>query len=373
MWRAIITWAVVPLLLLLVPAAVLALEGHPDSPLEPAALIGKALRAGDRGEAVNALQQALQAAGFDPGKIDGIFGPRTEGAVKQAQESLGLAVDGKAGYRTVSALAASDKAATSAPDAAPSTAVGPAATDEPAVTASEGRLTVISTAQAVAANGPKKPSSQLIIHQPAVAAVATPEPSAPATAGGRFALTFNGDPDPVLLPRLLETLQKHGAHATFFVTSEAAIRHPELLRSIVGQGHSVGSNGPDQLDLRRVAPVMMETRLHQSRRAIAQITGAEPAFFRPPAGVVSTPLSEAAARTGMATVLWTNVTVTDTPGTSPLQLARRLEGVVYDGAVLMLHQDRPGTVVAVDLLLQNVAGMGWTIAPLSTLAELRQS
>lgn len=41
-----------------------------------------------------ALQKSLMAMGINPGPADGIFGPKTEAAVKQAQERAGVAADG---------------------------------------------------------------------------------------------------------------------------------------------------------------------------------------------------------------------------------------------------------------------------------------
>jgi hypothetical protein len=49
---------------------------------------------------VTFLQQRLQFKGFDPGPIDGIFGPRTEAAVKAAQTWGGATVDGVVGNQT---------------------------------------------------------------------------------------------------------------------------------------------------------------------------------------------------------------------------------------------------------------------------------
>ncbi|MFI5035682.1 MAG: peptidoglycan-binding protein [Acidimicrobiales bacterium] len=47
-----------------------------------------------RGDDVAELQTRLAQLGFDPGRIDGIFGPRTEGALRDFQRNRGLAVDG---------------------------------------------------------------------------------------------------------------------------------------------------------------------------------------------------------------------------------------------------------------------------------------
>ncbi len=46
---------------------------------------GTFLYEGNSGNAVRMLQQGLKSKGFDPGAIDGIFGPRTKAAVIQLQ------------------------------------------------------------------------------------------------------------------------------------------------------------------------------------------------------------------------------------------------------------------------------------------------
>ena len=58
------------------------------------------LRNGSRGEEVRELQQKLSDAGFDPGPIDGIFGSKTDVAVRKFQESKGITVDGIVGPMT---------------------------------------------------------------------------------------------------------------------------------------------------------------------------------------------------------------------------------------------------------------------------------
>jgi peptidoglycan hydrolase-like protein with peptidoglycan-binding domain/DNA invertase Pin-like site-specific DNA recombinase len=63
---------------------------------------------GDRrhgSQQVRALQRKLRAAGADPGRIDGRFGPLTESAVRRFQRSGGLEVDGIVGPRTQRRLA----------------------------------------------------------------------------------------------------------------------------------------------------------------------------------------------------------------------------------------------------------------------------
>ncbi len=47
------------------------------------------------------------------------------------------------------------------------------------------------------------------------------------------ALTFDDGPDPVFTPRILNTLARFDAGATFFLIGERAERHQEIVRAIV--------------------------------------------------------------------------------------------------------------------------------------------
>lgn len=58
------------------------------------------LKIGSRGEEVKKLQESLNKLGFNCGTADGIFGPKTEAAVKAFQKANGLAVDGIVGPAT---------------------------------------------------------------------------------------------------------------------------------------------------------------------------------------------------------------------------------------------------------------------------------
>ena len=57
-----------------------------------------------RGDDVATLQSRLIDMGFNPGRVDGIYGATTEGAVKDFQKSVGVKIDGICGPGTVIAL-----------------------------------------------------------------------------------------------------------------------------------------------------------------------------------------------------------------------------------------------------------------------------
>ncbi len=59
---------------------------------------------GDSGKDIKRIQTALKDKGFNPGALDGEFGPGTEAAVIAFQKSEGLAADGVVGTQTLISL-----------------------------------------------------------------------------------------------------------------------------------------------------------------------------------------------------------------------------------------------------------------------------
>ena len=65
--------------------------------------MAKTLLMGSEGDEVTALQEQLQALSIEC-DVDGIFGARTERAVKHFQKAYGLDADGVAGPKTLALL-----------------------------------------------------------------------------------------------------------------------------------------------------------------------------------------------------------------------------------------------------------------------------
>lgn len=334
-------WMVTALVLAVLPATALARD---ESMVRVTLPGNRALRFGDRGQAVADLQRLLRNAGFDPGRVDGVFGPLTEGAVKRAQQRLGLTVDGKAGNLTIGAVQAAAEAAAQGDGAAPAAGAGA---------------------------GAAGPSHMLVVHHAAESGVAG-QAGAMVNAvvsrdERRFALTFNGAPDPALLPKVLDSLQRHGMQATFFLYGQTAEQSPDLVAHIAAAGHEVASNGAAAVDMAGLSVAQMEQGLRQASGSIKGVTGTDPVYFRPPLGRLSAGLARAAEAQGLKLSLWTNVTVQDDPELSPTELADQLAGTVYPGAVIMLHQDRATTVQALDLLLDKLQANGYHSVALSEI------
>ncbi len=58
-------------------------------------------RLGSRGDEVRRIQTKLKSLGFYAGAVDGIYGSKTQSAVRRFQQSVGIAADGIAGAKTL--------------------------------------------------------------------------------------------------------------------------------------------------------------------------------------------------------------------------------------------------------------------------------
>lgn len=70
-------------------------------------------RLGSRGEEVRKIQQKLKNWGYYSGGVDGIYGTRTQNAVKSFQRKNGLTADGIAGKATLNAMGISSSSSSS--------------------------------------------------------------------------------------------------------------------------------------------------------------------------------------------------------------------------------------------------------------------
>ncbi len=133
-------------------------------------------------EMVRKTQEALTQKGFDPGPVDGFWGPKTENALKAFQEKIGVAANGFLDRETRKRLFAADTgaaadttAAASAPADTPSDAADEAAPAPPVEEKPESLTTAEESAPAPAAE-PEKVEEPEVAKAPETAEEPVEEP-----------------------------------------------------------------------------------------------------------------------------------------------------------------------------------------------------
>jgi peptidoglycan/xylan/chitin deacetylase (PgdA/CDA1 family) len=154
---------------------------------------------------------------------------------------------------------------------------------------------------------------------------------------GHVALTFDDGPDSASTPRFLEVLDALDWRATFFMLGEMTRRDPGLARAVADAGHEIAVHGDVHGNMLRRTPRHTSDDITRAYDTVADATGVEPRWFRPPFGISSYASLRKARRLGMTTVLWTtwgrDWRREATPETVVADVTRRY----VDGGTVLLH------------------------------------
>ncbi len=156
-------------------------------------------------------------------------------------------------------------------------------------------------------------------------------------AGQRVAITFDDGPDEAHTRAILDLLERGGHRATFFVIGRRAEAAPELLAEIVRRGHALGNHSYAHAHTTPFAnPTRLAADLARAQELMAR-AGAHVRFFRPPIGLLSPRVVEAARRTHLTLIGWSATARDGRAATTADQAAARLIAAARPGAILVLH------------------------------------
>lgn len=185
------------------------------------------------------------------------------------------------------------------------------------------------------------------------------------------AITFDDGPSLQSTPLILNILQSHGAHATFFVTGEHAALYPSLLKQTAQQGNEIGNHSWNHPHLVFHGSAFAKNQIQRTSDIIETEIGVKPKFFRPPYGQLHFGILRLAKESGLMTVLWSD-TGFDwlKPGTATI--VRNVLNHLKPGAIILLHDgggDRHQTVEALSQILSAGKSQGYRFVTLSQLKE----
>jgi peptidoglycan/xylan/chitin deacetylase (PgdA/CDA1 family) len=187
------------------------------------------------------------------------------------------------------------------------------------------------------------------------------------TATGRgWAITFDDGPHAQGTPAVLDALAERGACASFFLVGEQVLRNPSLAAEVAQRGHAIGLHCHRHRNLLRLAPRQVREDHERARAAIEDATGATPALYRPPYGVLNAAALRSARDAGWRTLLWSHWGRDWEARATAQSILDRLTAGAGEGSVLLLHDaddyGAPGcwraTAAALPRLLETMAERG---------------
>ncbi len=184
-------------------------------------------------------------------------------------------------------------------------------------------------------------------------------------------LTFDAGYENGSTAKILDTLQKHGAPAAFFLAGNYLQKNGDLVRRMAAEGHIVGNHTMHHPDMtKKKDPESFGRELQDLEALYTQVTGAPmPKFYRPPQGIFSRENLEMAQAMGYKTVFW-SLAYADWDNRNqpaPAEALRKLQGRTHNGAVVLLHSTSETNAQILDELLTWWKAQGYRFGTLEEL------
>jgi peptidoglycan-N-acetylglucosamine deacetylase len=174
-------------------------------------------------------------------------------------------------------------------------------------------------------------------------------------------LTFDDGPHPISTPRIINTLDKYGIKATFFVRGNRAERFPDVLRMAFDSGHRIGNHTYSHPNLTTLSHARIREEIQRTHDIISPFL-TEKRVFRPPHGERNRRVDRIATELGYETMLW-NVSTRDWRDNykSGLWVTHACRYIRLGGlCTVLLHDDQDGTAEHMEEFIRTIQAIDST-------------
>ena len=157
--------------------------------------------------------------------------------------------------------------------------------------------------------------------------------------------------------RLLDKLKAKNAHASFMVLAPNAEQHPELLKRMKAEGHTIGNHTKTHRQLNTLSYDQVSQEIDAGNAAIKKATGQSTRWVRPPYGATNATVDQATRDKGVSQALWDVDTVDWKDRNSDHVCSAAVQGA-RAGSIVLMHDIHPTTVDAADCVIDGLRAKG---------------
>jgi peptidoglycan-N-acetylmuramic acid deacetylase len=188
-------------------------------------------------------------------------------------------------------------------------------------------------------------------------------------------LTFDAGYENDLTAGILDTLKKHEAPAAFFLVGTYIRDHPELIKRMVNEGHTVANHTMKHPDMTKIScRETFKKELTSVEDIFRNVTGLEiPRFYRPPKGIYNEANLKLVKELGYTTVFWSLAYRDWENNNQPTreQAFAKLVPRIHPGAIILLHNTSKTNAIILDELLIKYKDLGYRFETLEHLMKAR--
>ena len=180
------------------------------------------------------------------------------------------------------------------------------------------------------------------------------------------ALTYDDGPS-VYTPKVLDTLEKYDAVATFFVVGNRVATYDEAVERAFDMGCEIGNHTYEHKTITKISQSEVKRQISKSNTAVKKVTGKNPVVMRPPGGAIN---NTTRSLVGMPSILW-SVDTRDWQTRNAAKTERAVLDHVKDGDIVLMHDLYGSTAEASKIIIPALIDRGYQLVTVSELAECR--
>jgi len=181
------------------------------------------------------------------------------------------------------------------------------------------------------------------------------------------ALTFDDGPYPPVTKKILETLEKNDARATFFVMGNRMDTYGETAKMVHDAGNQIGNHSYSHKDLTKLDKKGIEHEVDYSNELINEVADVGNAFLRPPYGAKSEKVSQYVK---VPMIAWC-VDTLDWKSRDKNAVFEEVKKSVSDGAIILMHDLYPSTADAIELVVPWLIEQGYQVVTVEEMFKAK--
>lgn len=181
------------------------------------------------------------------------------------------------------------------------------------------------------------------------------------------AITFDDGPGKHT-DRVLSTLEKYNARATFFVQGKNVAGYKSVMQRAVALGNEIGNHTWNHVNLAHSSSSVISQQINSTNAAVYNATGVYPKLYRPPYGAFNNSVLNCIP---MAAVMW-SVDTLDWKTRNPAKTLESVKRDTYDGGIILMHDIHSPTADAVERVVKHLLMNNFQLVTVSELIEARQ-
>ena len=180
------------------------------------------------------------------------------------------------------------------------------------------------------------------------------------------ALTYDDGPS-IYTPRVLKTLKKNNAVATFFVVGNRVPTYSDTVKKAHDMGCEIGNHTYEHKSLPNLSETEVKRQISKTNKEVKKAIGEKPVIMRPTGGATNANVKQ---WVGMPSIIW-SIDTLDWKTRNADSTKKAVLDHVKDGDIVLMHDLYSATASASETIIPELVKRGYQLVTVSELAECR--